>query len=83
MAIVIVGLGPGNPAQLTREAWEVLNQAGEVYVRTARHPTLAGLSAGLVVHSFDDVYETQHEFEQVYADAGRHFQAGSKEEERR
>ncbi len=67
MAIVIVGLGPGNPAQLTREAWEALTQAGEVYVRTARHPTLAGLPAGLVVHSFDDVYETEHEFEQVYA----------------
>jgi tetrapyrrole methylase family protein / MazG family protein len=67
MTIVIVGLGPGNPAQLTREAWEVLSQAGEVYVRTARHPTLPGLPAGVVVHSFDDVYETEHEFEQVYA----------------
>jgi len=67
MTITIVGLGPGNPAQLTREAWDVLSQAGEVYVRTARHPTLAGLPAALVVHSFDDYYETAHEFEQVYA----------------
>jgi tetrapyrrole methylase family protein/MazG family protein len=67
MAITIVGLGPGNPAQLTREAWDVLSQAGEVYVRTTRHPTLAGLPAGLEVHSFDDIYETAHEFEQVYA----------------
>jgi tetrapyrrole methylase family protein/MazG family protein len=67
MAITIVGLGPGNPDQLTREAWEVLSQAGVVYARTARHPTLAGLPAGLTVHSFDDIYETVHEFEQVYA----------------
>jgi tetrapyrrole methylase family protein/MazG family protein len=67
MTITIVGLGPGHPAQLTREAWDVLSQAREIYVRTARHPTLAGLPAGLAVHSFDDLYETAHEFEQVYA----------------
>jgi tetrapyrrole methylase family protein/MazG family protein len=67
MTITIVGLGPGDPQTLTREAWEVLNQAGEVYVRTARHPTLAGLPPGLVVHSFDEVYEQAHEFDQVYA----------------
>ena len=67
MTITIVGLGPGNPNHLTREAWEVLTQAGELYVRTARHPTLAGLPAGLAVHSFDEIYETVHEFEQVYA----------------
>src|SRR5438552_14823114 len=67
MTITIVGLGAGNPAQLTREAWQVLSQASEVYARTARHPTLAGLPAGPAVHSFDDIYESVHEFEQVYA----------------
>jgi tetrapyrrole methylase family protein/MazG family protein len=67
MTITIVGMGPGDPALLTREAWEVLSQASEIYVRTARHPTLAGLPAGLAVRSFDDVYETAHEFEQVYS----------------
>jgi tetrapyrrole methylase family protein/MazG family protein len=67
MAIVIVGLGPGNPDQLTRAAWQVLSQAGEVYARTARHPTLAGLPAGPVVNSFDDIYENVPQFEQVYA----------------
>jgi tetrapyrrole methylase family protein/MazG family protein len=65
--ITIVGLGPGNPNQLTREAWEALSQASEVYARTSRHPTLAGLPSGLAVHSFDDIYESEHEFEQVYA----------------
>src|SRR5437763_14177254 len=67
MAIVIVGLGPGHPDQLTREAWQVLSQASEVYVRTARHPTLAGLPPALSVHSFDDIYESVQQFEQVYA----------------
>ena len=67
MAIVIVGLGPGHPDQLTREAWQVLSQASEIYARTARHPTLAGLPAALAVHSFDDIYESVQQFEQVYA----------------
>ena len=66
MTITIVGLGPGDPAQLTREAWDVLSAAGEVYLRTARHPTVAGLPAGLGVHSFDEVYEQAGAFDQVY-----------------
>lgn len=66
MTITIVGLGPGHPAQLTREAWEVLSGAGEVYLRTARHPTVAGLPTSLTVHSFDDLYEQAGAFDQVY-----------------
>jgi len=64
--ITIVGLGPGNPAHLTREAWEALASAREVYLRTARHPTVDGLPAHLVRHSFDDVYESVADFAQVY-----------------
>jgi len=65
--ITIVGLGPGDPQLLTREAWEVLSSAWEVYLRTARHPTVAGLPAAVARHSFDDVYETTDDFAQVYA----------------
>jgi tetrapyrrole methylase family protein/MazG family protein len=72
MTITIVGLGPGDPAQLTREAWDVLSKAGEVHVRTARHPTLAGLPAGLAIHSFDDIYDSVPEFERVYAAIAEH-----------
>jgi tetrapyrrole methylase family protein/MazG family protein len=64
--ITIVGLGPGNPAHLTREAWEVLSAAPEVHLRTARHPTVAGLPASVAVHSFDEVYEREPEFGAVY-----------------
>jgi tetrapyrrole methylase family protein/MazG family protein len=64
--ITIVGLGPGDPKLLTREAWEVLTAAPEVYLRTARHPTVDGLPASVVRHSFDDIYETTDEFGRVY-----------------
>lgn len=64
--ITILGLGPGDPNLLTREAWELLSNSTEVYVRTARHPTLAGLPASLTVHSFDGIYETAEKFEEVY-----------------
>ncbi len=65
-SITLLGLGPGNPNQLTREAWEVLSTAREVYLRTGKHPTVAGFPAGLVVHTFDDFYEQAETFEEVY-----------------
>jgi len=66
MTITIVGLGPGNPAHLTREAWELLSQADKVYLRTARHPTVASLPPHLILHSFDQLYETLPDFGSVY-----------------
>ena len=36
--IVILGLGPGSPGQLTRQAWEWLAGCGEVWLRTRQHP---------------------------------------------
>ena len=65
-SIIILGLGPGDPALLTREAWDVLSGADEVYLRTVHHPTLAGLPAGLRVHSFDAAYERADDFGQAY-----------------
>lgn len=64
--IIILGLGPGDPNLLTRQAWEVLQQASEVYLRTAQHPVVADLPPGLHVHSFDDLYERAEHFDQVY-----------------
>lgn len=66
MAITIVGLGPGNPALLTRQAWHFLSSVKEVYLRTSRHPVVRGLPAGLIVHSFDSLYEEDCGFEAVY-----------------
>ncbi len=66
MSITIVGLGPGDPAHLTREAWDVLTQADEVYLRTSQHPTLSGLSYRPEWHSFDHLYETLESLAEVY-----------------
>jgi len=67
MTIIIVGLGPGDPLQITREAWSLLTTSNEVYLRTKRHPTVTGLPSHLVLHSFDHLYEQAQDFEQVYA----------------
>jgi tetrapyrrole methylase family protein/MazG family protein len=64
--IVIVGLGPGDPRHLTREAWSVLETASEIWLRTERHPTIAGLPSHLTWHSFDYLYEEAESFAQVY-----------------
>lgn len=62
-----MGLGPGDPGLLTREAWDVLSAASEVWLRTARHPTVAGLPTSLTLQSFDSLYEAGHDVELVYA----------------
>ncbi len=66
--ITILGLGPGDPALLTRQAWQALSDAPEIWARTRRHPTLDGLPPGLRVHSFDDLYERLPSFDAVYAE---------------
>ena len=71
MGIVILGLGPGDSKYLTREAWQVLQEASGVYVRTRRHPTVAELPAHLAIHAFDHVYEREDEFPVVYETIAR------------
>ncbi len=65
--IVLLGLGPGDPQQLTREAWEHLLSISTVYLRTSQHPAVEGFPSGLKVVSFDELYATGETFEQVYA----------------
>ncbi|MCW5879179.1 MAG: nucleoside triphosphate pyrophosphohydrolase [Anaerolineales bacterium] len=65
--ITLLGLGPGNPNQITREAWDVLSSVPEVYLRTSRHPLVSAFPASLKVHSFDPIYESEAQFEAVYA----------------
>ena len=64
--ITIVGLGPGDPRHLTREAWEALEAAEEIWLRTEHHPTVAGLPPHLTLHSFDYLYKEAKDFQQVY-----------------
>ena len=67
IGITLMGLGPGDANLLTRQAWEVLQNTPEIYVRTRRHSTLAGFPETLQVFSFDEVYEQSQAFEDVFA----------------
>jgi tetrapyrrole methylase family protein / MazG family protein len=64
--ITIIGLGPGDPSQLTRQVWDWLQSAPEIYVRSIQHPTVAGLPDSVTVHSFDEFYQSSEHFEEVY-----------------
>lgn len=64
--ITILGLGPGAPEQLTREAWAVLTSAEAVWLRTSRHPVVTAFPPALAVQSFDALYEEATTFDQVY-----------------
>jgi tetrapyrrole methylase family protein/MazG family protein len=64
--ITIIGLGPGDPLLLTRQAIDALNNADEVYLRTKMHPSISGFPQGLSIHSFDHLYEQDIAFEEVY-----------------
>lgn len=64
--ITIIGLGPGDPGLLTRQAWDLLGKIEEVYLRTRKHPTVTGFPEKLRVHSFDHYYEEGISFEAVY-----------------
>lgn len=69
--ITIVGLGPGDARLLTVEAVDALASAADVWLRTSRHPAVAGLPAGPAYHSFDEVYDTADTFDGVYDEIAR------------
>ena len=69
--ITILGLGPGDPGQLTLQAWKWLEGLTEIYLRTRHHPTVAGFPVGLEIHSFDEIYDQGEKFEEVYAEIVR------------
>src|SRR6476661_7786155 len=64
--ITILGLGPGDAALLTRQAWELLQRARVLYLRTAIHPTVAELPEHLELRPFDALYEAAGAFGEVY-----------------
>jgi tetrapyrrole methylase family protein / MazG family protein len=64
--IYIMGLGPGDPQLVTRQAWLLLQSVSEVYLRTSKHPVVSILPPTLRIYSFDDLYEAYSSFEEVY-----------------
>jgi len=65
--ITLLGLGPGDPDLLTRQAWQWITSIDEIVVRTRQHPTVEGFPPNLKVISFDEYYEQGERFEDVYA----------------
>lgn len=64
--ITLLGLGPGAPELLTRQAWQAIENASTIYVRTRHHPTVAGIPGHVEVNSFDHLYDQLESFEDVY-----------------
>lgn len=64
--LTIVGLGPGDASLLTVAARDLIAAASEVWLRTSRHPTVAGLPDGPRYESFDEIYEREPSFDAVY-----------------
>ncbi len=68
MTLTIVGLGPGELDDLSRKAYRTLKQADTVYLRTSQHGCVSCLPQNdITYHSFDDLYESIDQFEDVYA----------------
>ncbi|MEX2030978.1 MAG: nucleoside triphosphate pyrophosphohydrolase [Anaerolineales bacterium] len=64
--ITVVGLGPGDPGSVTREAWHVLEESPEVYLRTGQHPLAELLGGASRLHTFDAIYQSAPSFDEVY-----------------
>jgi tetrapyrrole methylase family protein/MazG family protein len=64
--ITLLGLGPGDVRHMTLQAWKVLENTSEIYLRTGKHPAVAGFPPGLRVVAFDELYERAETFRDVY-----------------
>lgn len=66
MTLIILGLGPGDVQDITRRAWDALENADRVLLRTEQHPCVPHLPLKHPYRSFDEVYESLEQFEEVY-----------------
>lgn len=66
--IVIIGLGPGDFGLITGQTLALLEARPALFLRTARHPAVAGLAErGIPFTSYDSFYEEHATFDAVYA----------------
>jgi tetrapyrrole methylase family protein/MazG family protein len=63
--VIVIGLGPGRLDQVTREAWEVLQMARVLYLRTGHHPVVPHLPAHLELRVLDGTGEPDQLREQI------------------
>ena len=63
---MIIGLGSGNPGQLTLDAKKLLSCGRPLYFRTFKHPSARSFITSRMVCSFDHYYRKHDSFEDVY-----------------
>jgi len=79
--ITIIGLGAGDIDQLPLGIYKLVKNAKVLFLRTKEHPVVRDLEAeGLHFTSFDDVYEENDQFEQVYEEITERLLAAAKNE---
>ncbi len=66
MKITVLGLGPGPYELLTEKARGLLERAPQVWLRTARHPTVQQFPASVRWNSLDHVYDRCQSFDSLY-----------------
>ncbi len=67
-SIKVVGMGPGDFGSMTVEAWEAIQKAEHLILRTAIHPTTTELARrGISFLSYDEQYEKAENFETLYS----------------
>jgi len=65
--ITIIGLGAGDLNQLPVGVYKLLMSTKHVFLRTKEHPVIEALAAeGMTYTSFDEIYERNDSFEDVY-----------------
>jgi len=64
--VILLGLGPGDPRLLTREAWDVIGNCTEIWLRTSLHPAVEALPGNIHLRSFDELYDACESFEALY-----------------
>lgn len=65
--ITVIGIGPGGKQYLTLEAIEKIKEANTLYLRTERHPIVDYIKTlGIKIESFDNIYDTHENFQEVY-----------------
>ena len=67
-SIKVAGMGPGDFGSMTVEAWETIQKAEHLILRTAIHPTAEEMARrGISFSSYDEQYEKAEDFETLYA----------------
>ena len=65
--LTVIGLGAGDLDQLSVGTYRKLKKAEFIVARTDQHPAVEELrSEGIVITSFDEIYEKHDSFQQVY-----------------